>query len=228
MKIKNKIILSFTSLFLLIYTIIGALTYINISKSFSKLIDNDVEKNLNTKSEAIAFYFESLTNEMISLAQSPILTSNDNSQILVFLKKKTEEKNGRIEKLFYSNIEGESYSYDGKNGNIAGTESFKELIHQGKPYVISRPVLDKESGKAVFNILVMLKNSNGEKTGVLGGSILLETASKITSDIKVGESGYGWIIDDVGTMIAHPVAEERLNLNLLRTDKIQINKRYHW
>lgn len=86
MKIKNKIILSFTSLFLMIYIIIGTLTYVNISKSFSKLIDNDVEKNLNTKSEAIAFYFESLTNEMISLAQSPILTSNDNSQILVFLK----------------------------------------------------------------------------------------------------------------------------------------------
>ena len=140
---------------------------------------------------------------MISLAQNPILTSNDNNQILVFLKNKTEEKKGKIEKLFYSNIEGNSYAYDGKNGNIAETESFKELIRQGKPYVISRPVLDKESGKAVFNILVMLKNSNGEKTGVLGGSILLETASKITSDIKVGESGYGWIIDDVGTMIAH-------------------------
>lgn len=54
---------------------------------------------------------------------------------------------------------------------------------------------------------------------------MLETVSKITSDIKVGESGYGWIIDDVGTMIAHPLAEERLNLNLLRTDKIQLSKK---
>ncbi len=54
---------------------------------------------------------------------------------------------------------------------------------------------------------------------------MLETVSKITSDIKVGESGYGWIIDDIGTMIAHPVAEERLNLNLLRTDKIQLSKK---
>lgn len=175
MKIKNKIILSFTSLFLIIYIIIGTLTYVNISKSFSKLIDNDVEKNLNTKSEAIAFYFESLTNEMISLAQNPILTSNNNYEIISFLKGKTEEKKGRIEKLFYSNIEGNSYSYDGKNGNIAETESFKELIRQGKSYVISRPVLDKETGKAVFNILVILKDFDGEKIGILGGSILLES-----------------------------------------------------
>ena len=108
---------------------------------------------------------------MISLAQNPILTSNNNYEIISFLKGKTEEKKGRIEKLFYSNIEGNSYSYDGKNGNIAETESFKELIRQGKSYVISRPVLDKETGKAVFNILVILKDFDGEKIGILGGSI---------------------------------------------------------
>ena len=49
MKIKNKIILSFTTLFLLIYLVIGFLTYVNTSQSFSKLIDNEVVKTINTK-----------------------------------------------------------------------------------------------------------------------------------------------------------------------------------
>ena len=59
----------------------------------------------------------------------------------------------------------------------------------------------------------------------MGGSILLETISELTNDIQIGKNGYGWIIDDIGTMIAHPVISERFNLNLLRTDKISMNKK---
>jgi len=225
MKIKNKIILSFTSLFLLIYLVIGFLTYVNTSQSFSKLIDNEVVKTINTKSEAISFYIEGLSNEMLLLAEDPSLSTNNYDEIALCMKKKLETRKTRIADLFFSDIEGKFFTSSGKKGDISEKDYFKEIIRQGKSYVISRPVLDEITGKPAFHILVIVRDFDGEKVGVLGGSILLETISKVTSDIKVGKSGYGWIIDDVGTMIAHPIVEERFNLNLLRTDKIKINKK---
>ena len=225
MKIKNKIILSFTTLFLLIYLVIGFLTYVNTSQSFSKLIDNEVVKTINTKSEAISFYIEGLSNEMLLLAEDPSLSTNNYDEIALCMKKKLETRKTRIADLFFSDIEGKSFTSSGKKGDISEKDYFKEIIRQGKSYVISRPVLDEITGKPAFHILVIVRDFDGEKVGVLGGSILLETISKVTSDIKVGKSGYGWIIDDVGTMIAHPIVEERFNLNLLRTDKIKINKK---
>ena len=225
MKIKNKIILSFTTLFLLIYLVIGFLTYVNTSQSFSKLIDNEVVKTINTKSEAISFYIEGLSNEMLLLAEDPSLSTNNYDEIALCMKKKLETRKTRIADLFFSVIEGKFFTSSGKKGDISEKDYFKEIIRQGKSYVISRPVLDEITGKPAFHILVIVRDFDGEKVGVLGGSILLETISKVTSDIKVGKSGYGWIIDDVGTMIAHPIVEERFNLNLLRTDKIKINKK---
>ena len=225
MKIKNKIILSFTTLFLLIYLVIGFLTYVNTSQSFSKLIDNEVVKTINTKSEAISFYIEGLSNEMLLLAEDPSLSTNNYDEIALCMKKKLETRKTRIADLFFSDIEGKFFKKKKKKGDISEKDYFKEIIRQGKSYVISRPVLDEITGKPAFHILVIVRDFDGEKVGVLGGSILLETISKVTSDIKVGKSGYGWIIDDVGTMIAHPIVEERFNLNLLRTDKIKINKK---
>ena len=189
------------------------------------MIDNEVVKTINTKSEAISFYIEGLSNEMLLLAEDPSLSTNNYDEIALCMKKKLETRKTRIADLFFSDIEGKFFTSSGKKGDISEKDYFKEIIRQGKSYVISRPVLDEITGKPAFHILVIVRDFDGEKVGVLGGSILLETISKVTSDIKVGKSGYGWIIDDVGTMIAHPIVEERFNLNLLRTDKIKINKK---
>lgn len=101
MKIKNKIILSFTTLFLLIYLVIGFLTYVNTSQSFSKLIDNEVVKTINTKSEAISFYIEGLSNEMLLLAEDPSLSTNNYDEIALCMKKKLETRKTRIADLFF-------------------------------------------------------------------------------------------------------------------------------
>ncbi len=225
MKIKNKIIINFTFLFIAIYIAIGVLTYFNILKSFSVIIDKDVEKTINSKSESISFYIEGLANEMLLLAENPSLSSNNEEEIKNVMNKNLESRKSRISNLFFSDLEGNFYTTNGKKGNIAETEYFKEITRQGSPYVISRPVKDETSGNYVFYILATIKNTNGEKIGVLGESILLETISNLTSDIKIGENGYGWITDDIGTMIAHPIKSERFNLNLLRTDKIKMNKK---
>lgn len=128
MKIKNKIILNFTVLFILIYSVIGFFTYFNISKSFSKIIDKDVEKTINSKSESISFYIEGLVNEFLLIAEDPALLSNNNDEIKNTMKKRLESRKIRIIDLFFSDIEGKYFTSEGKKGNISEADYFKEVI----------------------------------------------------------------------------------------------------
>ena len=47
----------------------------------------------------------------------------------------------------------------------------------------------------------------------------METLSTIAGSIKLGETGFGWIIDQNGMVIAHPDKDAILNLNVLNSNK---------
>lgn len=51
---------------------------------------------------------------------------------------------------------------------------------------------------------------NGETIGVLGGDINLNGLQEIVSNIKIGNEGYGYLVDASGTYIAHPDFEEKV------------------
>ncbi|MBP6126128.1 MAG: hypothetical protein KA446_05615 [Leptotrichiaceae bacterium] len=76
----------------------------------------------------------------------------------------------------------------------------------------------------MFVIAVMVKDINGNNIGVLGNNVLLETISELSNEVKIGKSGYAWIADDKGTVLAHPVPEERMKLNIVESDKIKMDK----
>ncbi len=63
MKIKNKIIISFTGIFFLIFLSVGIVIYKNISKSIEKLTTAEVKKTLDVNSKALSFYIQGLINE---------------------------------------------------------------------------------------------------------------------------------------------------------------------
>lgn len=224
MKIRNKILISFTSVFIIIFTIIGITTYFYTSTKFKNEIQKEIVKTLDIKSEAMSFYIKGLTNEMALLAEEGTLKTGDMETIIPLLSEKLSNRKDRYDNLFYSDLTGEYKSAAGAKGNISERAYFKDVVKQGNGFVVSRPLISKSTGKAMFVIAVMVKNAAGENIGVLGNNVLLETISELSNSITVGKSGYGWICDDLGTMIAHPIPEERMTLNIIKSDKIKMNE----
>ena len=215
MKLKNRIISSFTSIFLIIFLIVGVLIYMDTSKTISNFTSNQTKTELNTNSDAISFYLQGLSNEMVTLSQNSIFENGTKEDIVGFLKNSLNERRDRFSLLFYSDLSGKIITSEGKSSDISSRQYFKDVISKGNGYVISRPLISKSTGNAVFVIAAMVKDKNGKNIGVLGNNVLLETISGITSKIKIGDTGYGWICDDIGTLIAHPIKEERMNSTLV-------------
>ncbi|MCP3876498.1 MAG: methyl-accepting chemotaxis protein [Desulfobacteraceae bacterium] len=79
---------------------------------------------------------------------------------------------------------------------------------------IGTPVLSKASGKPVFVIAIPLKSNSGKFTGVFGTVVQLDSLSDKITKVKIGQTGYPFMIDKTGLTIAHPKKEFILELNL--------------
>lgn len=79
---------------------------------------------------------------------------------------------------------------------------------------LTRPYLDLTTRQMVIAIVTPLVR-NGKFIGVLSSDIILDTLESSVLDLKVGESGYAFIMDNQGTVLVHP------DQDLLMTTRIQ-------
>lgn len=95
-------------------------------------------------------------------------------------------------------IEGLPEGYDPRSANW-----YIEAKHRSNDMYISDPYIDSGSGNLVVTISSVLKTS-GQVVGVAGVDIDLTAYAESLSSIKVGESGYIYLVDSKGIMLAHP------------------------
>jgi methyl-accepting chemotaxis protein len=100
-----------------------------------------------------------------------------------------------------------------KGSNISSRQYFKDAKRTGLPYV-GNIVRSKSTGKLIYVACAPVTSATGDFLGVFGMSIKSEFLTKLVSDVKVGETGYGWMINKEGVIIAHPNAEFVLELDL--------------
>ena len=83
---------------------------------------------------------------------------------------------------------------------------------------VSPATLSKATQKPIF-VLASPVKVDGKVIGVLIGAVKLSALeAEITKDIKVGSSGYAYIIDEAGTVVSHPKEEFILKENFTKHD----------
>ncbi|MCG8633536.1 MAG: methyl-accepting chemotaxis protein [Desulfobacterales bacterium] len=100
-----------------------------------------------------------------------------------------------------------------KNVNVGDRAYFKDAKSTGKP-VIGPPIKSRASGKSVVAIAVPLETGSGEFAGVLCSVLKLEALSSKLTTVKIGETGYAYMMNSEGILIAHPNKEFLFKLNL--------------
>ncbi|WP_300464268.1 methyl-accepting chemotaxis protein [Desulfobacula sp.] len=86
---------------------------------------------------------------------------------------------------------------------------------------IGKPVQSKASGKPVFVVAVPVKNSAGQIVGIFGAVLKLDILSERISQVKIGQTGYPFMMDKTGLTIAHPNTENILVLNLSQVNGME-------
>jgi len=87
---------------------------------------------------------------------------------------------------------------------------------QGKP-VIENMIISKKTQEPVLPIGVPLVNDDGKVVGVLAGALKADSIINLITKFKASETSYSFMVDQTGTVIAHPDKSLIMKLNAKQT-----------
>ncbi|WP_159449961.1 methyl-accepting chemotaxis protein [Clostridium massiliodielmoense] len=86
--------------------------------------------------------------------------------------------------------------------NVKDRKYFKDALN-GQPS-ISDTIISKIDGRAIIVLSAPIKDENGKVIGVLADSVYAEYFTKSLKNVKIGKTGYAYLVDNKGLVLAHP------------------------
>ena len=100
-----------------------------------------------------------------------------------------------------------------KGVNIEDREYFQQMKSSGKT-VVGEVGRSKSTDKLISVICAPIKNESSKLIGAFGLVIKVDFLVDLISGRKIGETGYGFMTDKTGMLVAHPTPKNILTLNL--------------
>ena len=100
-----------------------------------------------------------------------------------------------------------------KGANVAERPYFQQAKSTGKP-VVSDVVRSKTTGDLISIVCAPILSDKGEFLGVFGLSLKASALTHLVTENKIGKTGYAFMIDKAGIIIAHPEEKHVLTLDL--------------
>ncbi|AER65911.1 methyl-accepting chemotaxis sensory transducer with Cache sensor [Thermovirga lienii DSM 17291] len=109
-------------------------------------------------------------------------------------------------------VEPENYDARKRSWYIKATQYNKPIL--------TEPYIDAGTGKLLITVATPVISSTGKTLGVAAIDVVLEDLSKVITSYKILGTGYGFLIDQNGTFIAHPELDMIMKENITKTSSI--------
>lgn len=199
--IKTKLSVYFGILIIFVCLALGAIAYYSANYALA----NNAREMLSNISVESARVVESRINDNCDILET-ISQRNDIRDPNVSLQEKTdilkaEAKRTGFTSLAFGDVNGDAYTKDLVHIILKDRAYYQEALKGNR--VVTDPIISKDNGNLVINMAVPIKDKDGKVIGVLIGNIDATELSDIISDITVGKTGKGFIINNTGLTIAH-------------------------
>ncbi len=199
MKIGTKITLAVTSIMLFAFIIIGIVSYSSSSKSIFESLETNLQSRALDGAEIVASEVKSLIKDVESITYDHEIQSmnwEEQKSILV----DTAKRKGFL-RMGIVDLTGKGNFTDGSTADLSNTDYIKKSL-QGITN-ITDPIQSQIDNTMVIIISVPIMDMSGKNVGVLVATHENSVFSKIIDKIKVGKTGYSFVINKQGTTIAH-------------------------
>ncbi|ADL07246.1 methyl-accepting chemotaxis protein [Thermosediminibacter oceani] len=229
-KISGGIRTRLTVLFLLISLVpLIVLSFFNYSTSKNNLT-HAADRELLGKAVSAASVIDLWVSERMeileTLAENPVIKSG-NLESLIPILKTVQPAAPDVQLLWYATPDGKVYSYLNDDitkpiTDINDRQYFKEIMSTGKT-TVSELVIDKVTGDKILVIVAPVKGQGGI-TGIVGADVNANALINIINSVKYGTTGYAFLVDKMGTTIAHPDEKMVMNMNITKTESESLNR----
>jgi len=188
-----------------------------IAADLARLTANSIQAEMN---KAATMATQKRVIEMAeSVAQNGAQASQERiDDVFAALKKQFARMGAGYQGVFITDTKGRIYNGVLENGeryqgiDLSQRAFFTEAKQTGKP-VLSDMTLSKATGKPSVAVCAPIRNDGGQFLGTLGIVIKANYFTDLISTRTIGQTGYGYMIDNNGLFLAHPKSEYILDLN---------------
>lgn len=173
-------------------------------------LTQDAYDNNRAVATALARELDQMLDAKIKLltimSRDPVMLSMNPAQQLPLLRNIGNQYSD-MTSLIVADAQGiQTVRTEGTLSRVDDRPYFKELVN-GANFVISDLVVAKGSGKMSVIIGVPLRDSQGTLRGALLGAVDINYLSNYLAQTRIGETGYAFLVDRSGKIIAHPDAK---------------------
>ncbi|MCY6959352.1 methyl-accepting chemotaxis protein [Clostridium brassicae] len=225
--LKTKIIVLLFTLISIPLILLGGISYLKTSNSIQKVTEDNLKEVSSKTADVINEKTYSARDFIKIISVNPKLAEGCLSANNLALKQEAHEflksvgkQNKNILNLYLVDLNCRiilSNENVNENVDLSSRNYVKEAL-QGK-ITNGGVVLNMKTGKPVISIAVPMK-LNHKIVGALVGSIDFADISEYVKNIKVGEGGYMYILDQYGKFLYHPNKDKILKDSIQTSGEI--------
>lgn len=223
LKLRAKLLTAFFVLIALPCAILGFMSYRQAASALQEAIEDQLLAEARGAAEVVAASIHTATKIVELTANRSVLiqaaAGGDGGEALKELQALKEQNKGIVEDVFITNPTGQMVAYTAGALTSVKDRDYFTLAMSGKT-AISEVVISKTTQRPIVVIAQPLRQG-GQAVGVVAVTIDFEGLVKRVGEISVGDTGYGFVIDQKGLVVSHPNKDLILKLNLLQDELLK-------
>lgn len=212
--IGKRLLIWFLILSLVPVLTVGVANYLISKNQLTNIVQEELLKTAQMTSGAIDHWLKEKVNRMEALAKFPAFQSGDQEQIMSALKSAAAQA-PEAEMILWADPDGYTLTSLGSTTNISDRDYFKQAL-SGK-VAVSDMLVSKVTQEKLIVVAAPVKGPGGTE-GIVAGTFTAHTLTNLVSAAKFGQTGYGYMIDSTGVVMAHPQEDKILNENMTQTE----------
>lgn len=218
--VQTKILLILLPAITCLMMALGTVIYINDRNAQMDSIQKLSRQIIEGRTGEITNWFNSIIYELNQIAENDKIKSMQWSVMEKEYKAIAEKRKDTYEFLGVTYPDGTYYTTLSGKGNSLFTERqfYKDIFINKQEKSIADPYVSVTTGQPTVFFSVPI-NVNGRLVGSVGAPLSVQTIVEAASAIKVGKTGYGFVVDGKGKMVAHPDTSMAMKFSLLDGEK---------
>ncbi len=223
--LRKKLVASFIILISIPVVVLGFMSYTMAANALQETIEQQLSDTTKQTAEAISGDMKAARNILNVMATNEnlaevILDQNNgelSSRVFTYLSTLQKENSDLFESLILTDAQGRGVM-DNSSINTTADYAQREYVQEALlgSVSLSDVIISMVTGNTVVAVGQPIKADN-QVVGVLIGTINFNQIVKHATKIKIGESGYAYMVDREGLLVSHPVQEKILTENLSDT-----------
>jgi methyl-accepting chemotaxis protein len=192
---------------------------LRLSSSVAALMDAENLQISAARGSEMGQLMDKLHSQLNLVAVSPLVQAGERKVVEPALKDLVKLTSAEGGDLIYAYPDGSFFTTSGGSGNIGDRDYFAQVMKQGQDYVVSDEVISKSLNAPVVVLAKAVVGKGGARVGLVAFQVKAETLSALIAKVKIGATGYAYLVDRRSLIIAHPNKDIILSLNLLDSVK---------